>query len=54
MNYEKDIQDGHTYVVIQENGSELITNVDKIDYNEDISKSIQNAKQKSKEPTIIL
>lgn len=54
MNYEKDIQDGHTYVVIQENGSKLITNVDKIDYNEDISKSIQNAKQKSKEPTIIL
>ncbi len=48
MNYEKDQEEGHTYVVMLENGSKTITNVDKIEYNENLIEDIKDANQKSK------
>lgn len=48
MNYEKDKEEGHTYVVLQKNSVKTITNVDKIEYNENLIEDIKEANQKSK------
>ncbi len=43
MNYEKDIQAGHTYAVLRKMGSKTLLNVDIIEYNEKLMESIRVA-----------